>query len=880
MRAITFLLLFSCLFCFRALAQDAPQASFVVKKAFQDRPLIELIEHVEANYAVRFFFDPEWIRNLRLAGNIRAPLTLDELLKTTFKGTDISFSYYTDHYIFIHPGDISGEALEPEPGKSFELSGIVEEGQSGDALAGVGITVEETGKRVVTGAGGRYSLSLPFGVWTLRYQAVGLEPETYTIRLFQDTRRDVSLFESITHLREVMVTGRRQDENIHSVELGSQQLGVKTLKSIPPLLGEPDVVRAVLLLPGVSSVGEGSTGFNVRGGNVDQNLILIDGAPIYNSAHMFGLFSVVNSDVISGINLQKGPMNARYGGRLSSILNVNIAEGNEDFVVEGSLGLISSKLKIETPVGDKTTIVAGGRYAYPNWILKQVDDPTIRQSSTYFMDVTAKIVHRFSNTNKISLTTYYSDDAFRIGTDTTYAWSNSLASLQWQHAYGDGISARFTGYYTRYRNNVNSLRTEQDFNLDARIENLGINYDVVYAPEEDHRIEFGLQGISYLVNRGNLFPATDQSNIAPFMVPDEQALELSAYINDEYTISARASLSVGLRYSHYLLGGPLSLRVYQPDRPKSEATVIGTETYGPGEVAKEYSGLEPRLAFKYGFSAASSIKLGYNRNFQYINLLSNTAAVSPADAWKLSDQYVRPQRADQLTLGYFRNFRENSYESSVELYYKDLHNITEYKEGARLLLNEHIEQDLLSGRGKAYGVEWMLKKQQGQLTGWLSYTYSRSLLQVAGPSPEETLSNGEYFPGNFDKPHDLSFVSSYNLTKRLSISTSFVYSTGRPITYPESVYLIDGYVVANYSQRNQARIPDYHRLDISVTYAESLRNTQRVKGSWSLGVYNAYARRNPFSVFFQPRNGSFPQAYQLSMIGSVVPYITYNFKIQ
>jgi hypothetical protein len=521
------------------------------------------------------------------------------------------------------------------------------------------------------------------------------------------------------------------------------------------------------------------------------------------------------------------------------------------------------------------------RGAYPDWVLAMVPDKNIQQSRANFYDVSTKIAYRVNERNFFSFTIHGSTDVFRLGADTTYKWSSKLASFRYSHVFSKKVGSHFSLFYSKSESDVSAINFGNGFNLTSAIENTGATFNVDWDLSATHEIVAGVTGNLITVQRGNLAPLGTEAVVQPTHVPEERGLESGIYLSDAITISPVLSVSLGIRLSTFLFLGPSVTRLYQQGVPKNENSYLGDELVETGEVAKSYVNAEPRVAVKVLLTPESSVKAGFNRNYQYVSLLSNTASVSPVDTWKLSDQYLNPQRSDQFSMGYFRDFSNNTYEASVELYYRRFSNLTQYKEGARLILNERIETDLLHGDGKAYGAEFYFKKNRGKLTGWMSYTYSRSLVRVKSDFEEETISNGVFFPSNFDKPNDVNIVVNFAFSKKTSMSGNFVYNTGRPITYPESVYVMNGYAMANYSSINAQRIPDYHRLDLSINHMMLPKRSRKFETSWSLGVYNAYARKNPFSVFFRPQySGKYPQAYRLSVLGTIIPYFSFNFKIK
>jgi hypothetical protein len=823
----------------------------------------DFVKSIESNSQFVFFWNSDWTSNIKIKQSAPEE-SLHQVLIQSLAEAGLDYIILEKKFIIIVDARDVEAATTVDKYIDFTLSGTVKDNKTYQPIPFATITIPGVSNEVVTDKNGNFSISLRSGYYLLNIDAPGYTPIQKSIRHYGLTKLEIGMFEKMIELREIEVSTTAM-QNIQRLELGVQKLNTDNLKSIPPLLGEIDVIRSILSLPGVKTVGEGASGFNVRGGNVDQNLILVDDAPLFNSSHLFGLFSVVNSDVVTSMTLQKASMPARYGGRLSSVLDIQFDEriDLEKPIVDASLGVMSSKFKLSLPVQkNKTALTLSARAAYPDWLLNLVPDQSIRQSSANFYDATIKIAHRIDEKNFITATTHLSSDEFRLGVDTTYGWSAYTASARWMRQHSEKVYSKLSGFYSKNQNEVYSEHPINGFTLRSSIINAGLNYDFAIDFSEKHQLEIGIQSSFYKNSRATLSLTQDDNSLPEFNIPAERGVESSVYLSDVFNLNSTIAISGGLRLSSFMALGKGKRRIYADGLPRNEATWIGEEPLPINEIEKSFVNAEPRLNVKFSINSESSIKAGYSRNFQYLSLLSNTMAVSPVDTWKLADYYTAPQESEQVSLGFFKNFNNADLEFSTELYVKRFSNITQYKDGAKLLMNERIEMDLLQGTGKAYGAEFYLKKNTGKLTGWASYTYSRSFVKVEGDSEEETLSGGEYFPSNFDKPNDVSFILSYSVSSRITASCNFVYSTGRPITYPESIYVVDGYVVSNYSKINQARIPDYHRLDCSITHNMLKRKSRKVETSWSLGAYNVYARKNPFSVFFRPMySGRYPQAY-------------------
>lgn len=845
------------------------------------RLLSDLIADIEQTTPLVFFYDPGWIKDLRVMQR-EDQHDLRTILKQTLASVKLDILEIESNILVIVEEQRSTERDQKSTARHL-LSGVIKDSDTGRGIAQAFLFFPSIKKEIQTGDDGKFQVELNEGHHLIVLNAPGFAEIQRSVRLFADMNFDIEMYEKLIELQEVEVSAASMDQAL-ALHLGSQQISTEALRKIPPLLGERDLIRSILSMPGVKTVGEGASGFNVRGGNVDQNLLLIDNAPVFNSSHLLGLFSIIDADVIQSVSLHKGAMPARYGGRLSSALDITLADNMDirSTVAEAGVGVMSSKVKVATPLArQKTVLSLSARGAYPNWLLAMMPDVSVKQSSAQFYDATAKLSHRVNDKHKVTLTSHYTMDQFRLGRDTTYKWSGLAASAQLLSRYSDTRSADFSVFISESRNNADAQRLPNPFELRSWIRTYGLRYELNLRPTDEHDVSIGMQSSAIQVNRGTLEPLNNESSILSRQLPEEKGIESAMYVSDVVDLNSFLSFSTGLRISNFLYLSNGFKNTYEPGVPRNEFSFIEREHTSKGSIERSFFNVEPRFSLKLSLNQRASIRAGASRNFQYLTLLSNSAAVSPIDTWKLTDSFLRPQRSDMFSIGYFTMLQENAIEISVEGYYKTFSNITQYKPGTRLVMNETIEQALLQGDGRSYGSEFYLKKNEGRLTGWLSYTYSRTFMRVKGNSPEETLAEGAFYPANFDKPHDISLLGNYEITKRFSASASFVYNTGRPATYPESIYVMDGFLVANYSAINQHRTPDYHRLDVSFTHSMLPKKNRKVETSWSLGAYNIYARRNPYSVFFRPEfSGRYPQAYRLSVLGSIIPYFTMNFKLK
>lgn len=757
------------------------------------------------------------------------------------------------------------------------LAGYVKDGKTGESI--IGATVSSMNSTVITDQFGYYSITLQRGRHEIIFSSSGMKDARRQIILNDDGKLDVELNGQVASLKAVIVVAEKSS-NVKSTQMSVEKLTIKNIRQVPVVLGEADVMRVVMTLPGVSSAGEVSTGFNVRGGSVDQNLILFNEATIYNPSHVFGFFSAFNPDLVKSVELYKSAIPEKFGGRLSSVLDVSSREGNSKKISgTGGIGPLTSKLTLEGPVfSEKTTFIAGARSSYSNWLLRNLSNDSYSNSRASFYDLNMNLNHKMNQKNNLYLTGYLSNDRFRLNNDTTYAYGNANWNVKWKHIFSNKIYGILTVGQDRYKYSVDSEGNHVDaFKLAFDIRQAHFRTAFSYSPSNNHQVEFGINGVYYQLQPGSYQPNSNQSLVISKKLQDEQALESAFYIGDRYTITPNFSLNMGLRYSLFNYLGPYNVYEYTPGIPKDSNTITGSTPYQKGKVIKTYHAPEYRLSARYSLSENASVKASFNTTRQYIHMLSNTTIASPTDTWKLSDADIPPQHGYQWSAGFYRNFRGNAIETSIEVYYKTMKNVLDFKSGARLIMNQHIAADVISAKGKSYGAELMLKKVTGKLNGWISYTYSRTMLQQDDQLAGETINRGEYYPASFDKPHNLNVIGNYRFTHRFSMSTNLVYTSGRPITLPVAIFNFAGGQRVYYSERNQFRVPHYFRADLSFTLEGNHKVKQRMHNSWSFGFYNLTARKNPYSVYFTQENGVI-KGHQLSIFGTVIPFVTYNFK--
>lgn len=850
------------------------------------KPLDTLIQEIESQYDVKIFRQSDWTNGKNSAAP-KGNFTLEEQLDQILNGTGLEYSIYDENYVLIFKesgidGTDSQINSEIETQIEYTLTGKVLTETTEEIIINATLYIDKLNRSIVSDTDGSYKLSLPAGQYQIAVSYIGFHTQRLNVDISSDLARDIYLYDKVTELKEVIIGSNAIDENVSNVNMGTTTLDIASIKKIPVSVGEVDVIKTLLTLPGVQSVGEGSSGFNVRGGSIDQNLILLDGAPIFNPSHVFGFFSIFNPDAVKDLTLYRGGIPAQFGGRLSSVLDVQLKEGDPvNHNLRGGVGLFASRLGADGPIKKGTdTYSFSGRASYSDWALNLFDDRELNNSSASFYDVSLKLSQLIGSKDRITASAYLSSDEFKFLSDTLYDWQSEVASLNWSHSFDTRLTFNIVGTYSDYEYGVNGRSEENEFDWKAGINHKAIKANLNYTLDDKNNFDFGIQSEWYRFKPGSLVPL-EGSSLNVIHLEKDFSRNYAAYFNHELKVTDKLSVIYGLRYSLFQNLGPGTVFEFDENAPRTIDTITDSTTHNNGEVIESYNALEPRLSIRLGLLSSDAIKFSYNRLTQNIHLISNSTASNPVDIWQTSNNNIGPQIGDLFSLGYFRNFKNNTIETSAEIYYKSINDLVEFRDGATILLNKNIETDLLKGKGRSYGLELLVKKKQGLLTGWLSYTYSRTERKVSGPTPQETINFGQYFPANFDKPHDITMVGTYQLTRRVSLSTNFTYSTGRPVTFPDSQYRIGSLAVANFRERNQGRIPDYHRLDIALTLEGSHRKNKKWEGSWTFSIYNLYGRDNAFSVFFRSeRSGTLPQAFKLSVIGNAFPSITYNFRFK
>ena len=888
---------------------DAP-----ISATYENKSAIEILTDLETKAPVKFFYRSEWLSpkpntfsfNNKPLGTVLEALfakatgaSADTLPKLSFvaydqnsiiiaKDKDLKESYGKDYWInrsalqeaITAQGQALGNSAEPSKIGKAIIKGVILDAQNNSPIPGAIVRSEISNVNTASDADGKYELQLPLGLHKIEIDAAGFESQITPVRVFNDASFDVQLFKGNIKLNEITIRDAAT-KKIRSTTVGLSELSIKEIKQLPSFMGEADVIKSLMSLPGVSSVGEASAGYNVRGGNIDQNLILQDGQILLNSSHALGFFSTFNADVVKKVALYKGEIPAQFGGRTSSVLDVQLLDGNKErWQVNGGIGPFSGRLTIDGPiVKDKTTLLIAGRSTFSDWILRSVNDVNIKNSQMSFYDWNAKLTHKISENATLSLSAYDSYDHFQYSKAYGFNWRTQSFGVDYRQLITQGVSSTFSASYGASKNETYSPDSIFPYKLNNGLEHYKIKENLLISKIRHNTINAGAEWTLY-----NSFPEQFSQTASPAQsssssqVAKDKGDELSVYINDEIEITKKLSIAAGLRQTVYRQLGPATVNTYAPNSPLDTSSITGSTSYTNGQTIQSYNGLEPRIALNYIVEEGTSIKLSYNRLFQYIHLISNTAASTPVDVWQVSTKYIPPQKSDNFSLGYFKNINGNDWETSVEVYYKLLDNLLEYKDFASLLRNSHIETELLSGIGRSYGAEFYVKKNKGLLTGSLSYSYARTLRKTQGPYPEETINSGNWYPANFDKPNTVNLSFNWQFRKTQSFAVFFTYSTGRPITAASSDYLIgtDG-LFPNFSNRNNFRVADYHRLDVSYTIARGEVRTKRYKSSLTFSIYNVYGRQNPFSVFFKQFRDQPLKTYQLAILGTPFPSVTYNF---
>jgi hypothetical protein len=766
------------------------------------------------------------------------------------------------------------------------LSGIVKDQKSNETLIGVTISFQNstTTRTSLTNEYGFYSISLPKGEYRIEINSLSFDGFSEVISLESNTKKDLFLIEKSNEIEQVVVAGNSKKLQLDKPEMSVNKLTISQIKSMPAILGEVDVIKSILTLPGVTNAGEGQSGFNVRGGAADQNLILLDEATIYNSSHLFGFFSVFNADAIKDLKLYKGGIPARFGGRVASVLDIYQKEGNsKKFGMNGGIGLISSRILAEGPiVKDKGSFLVAGRSSYAHLFLKLADN----NNTAYFYDLNTKINYKLNENNNLFLSGYFGRDVFSLNNQFINTYGNSVLNVRWNHLFNDKLFSNASFIYSDYYYGL--TLDFIGFNWESGIKNYNFKYDFKHYVSDSYKLFYGANAIYYDFNPGRIEPIDANSSINEKQLAKKHAFEPAFYIDAEQKLTDKLSVNYGLRYSMFYRLGSQTMNVYANNQPVTydadlgiyeKATPVDKKYYGKNETIANFGNLEPRIALAYTINDNQSVKASYNRMSQYLHLISNTQSPTPLDIWTPSDNFLKPQILDQFAVGYFKNLKNGDYTLEVESFYKMVKNRLDYIDGADLIANEAIEQVVLAGKTRAYGLEIMAKKNVGKLSGWISYTLSRSEQQTAGRTPIESgINNGNWYKTGWDKTHNIYVTGSYKLNQKWSFGSIFTYQTGQPVTFPTAQYQYQGINVPVYSDRNQDNLPAYHRIDVSATLNPTKNKGRKWQGEWVFSVYNLYGRKNAASINFrQNQDSGLNEAVRLSIFG-IVPSVTYNFK--
>lgn len=897
------------------------QTEIMISGNYHNSPFQSFVEEIERSTSLRFYYAYDWVKEITItaSGN---KMNLKQILNDHVKKAGLEY-LIEGNSIFIFQGDpiitglpsysafaettnkpdssdrISETEKKYHEGRMMASASVLEVGnkmrhtgntkcvidgkiveQSGsEPLIGATVYIKELKTGAIADVDGKFKLLLNPGKYEAIFNYVSMKQQVYVLQVYSSGSLTVEMKKELIELGEVKISANRYN-HVKGMQMGFERISSKTMKEIPVIMGERDVLKVAQMLPGVLNVGEGSSGFNVRGSSADQNMFYINKVPVYNTSHLFGFFTSFNPDVVNDFTLYKSNIPASYGGRLSSIFNITTRQGSKKkFYSQGGISPITARFSLEVPaIKDKLSIVTSFRSSYSDWILKKIKDKDISKSSAFFYDGTLSANAEINDRNLVKAFGYISNDRFSLSSLNDYNYSNSGASLAWKHVFSSSFSADLAAIYSNYSfENTNKVNLSTAFTQNYRLEHYETRIDFSILTHVDHKLEFGASGIYYNLNRGSIEPFGDKSNRMPLKLGPDTGLEYALYLSDEFTVFENMTAMAGIRYSFFNYYGPASVNVYQPSNQKTIYNIQEVKEFQKGELIKSYSGPEYRFALNYILGPNSSLKTSYNRLYQYVFMLSNTIAVSPDDKWKICDYHIAPPVADQLSVGYYRDIRDGGIKVSLELYSKWINNQVEYKDGADFASSDPLETMVLQGKQRANGLELMFNKNTGKVTGWVSYCYSRSMVKVDDSDPANQINKGIAYPSNYDRPHSVNLVMNYRFNRRLSLSSNFVYATGRPITYPVSVYYSEGQEMLLFSQRNKYRIPDYARLDLSVNLEGSLHRKKPIHSYWMINLYNVFSRSNAYSVYYDTSHGKI-QGHKLSIFG--VPFLTisWNYK--
>jgi len=877
-----------------------------INLSYSNSSLKDVLSTIEENSDIKIFYKSDDIQNQNITIDWLADGP-ENALDTILSNTSLSYIKYRDYAIVIMPksfvtneysasyfdllnqdysknadtdpeafnGIIIGDINNLSPTGRATVKGTVLDGKNSEGIIGATIKWGENEQGFVTDVNGQFEAIVDVGEAVIDVQYIGYENEIIKVRVLSDGEISINLFEEAVALDEIVISERAANEQIESSQISVERLSVQDIKKLPTFLGEADVIQSVLIQPGVSTVGEGAIGFNVRGGDADQNLVIQDEALIFNTSHALGFFSTFNTDLIKGVDLYKGDIPSQYGGRLASVMDVQMRDGNfEDLKIKGSIGVFSAKVSAEGPISNgKTSFITGYRTSYSDWLLNGVNVDEVKNSSANFYDWNGRLTHKFSNTTSLTLAGYIANDDFVFNKEFGFDYSTKLGQLIFKNVFSNKFASATHIAYSKYNTTQSDFDEVVPSDFTNDITYYKFKEKLTFSPSEKVRVDGGVTGILYQVNPGERIPSSDEGANLAASLNEEKGLETAAFTNLNLSLTDRISINGGLRYSLYQFLGPNDVFVYEDGAEQLVRNITDTISYG-SEVIETFSNLEPRVSLRVSLGDKKSIKAGYSRTAQYINQIFNTDSPTPTSQWQLSTPNILPNKSHNFSLGYFQNFKDNNIETSVTVFGRIIDQLFDYKGFADLLVNDHIETELLEGEGKAYGVELSLKKKTGKFNGSFSYTYSRSLREVPG------INKGETFPSNFDKPHEGSLILNYQPNQRNTLSLNYTYAQGRPTTPPVAGFLTENNVfVPIFSERNQLRIPSYQRLDLAFTSGQGYKKGKKFRLSWTVSIYNLLGRENAYSVFFTRGSFNRPDAQQLSILGNAFPAITFNFEI-
>ncbi|MGQ7871309.1 TonB-dependent receptor [Sunxiuqinia sp. sy24] len=894
-----------------------------ISASFKNRPFPDVVEQLEKEYDLQFYFKEQWVEGLFVNLEIRE-LSIPEMMDKLLQGREQGYAFEPPNTIFLLPGkamiwplpeyDLEWQSVDSEGvvdqertsmgekyllgrqadmietivvgsrdkavnGRSVVINGRLTDAESGEPLIGATMHVPALQKGVATGTDGALIIRLKPGLYQTAFQCMGMKEVKANLDVRSGGFFSLTMKQQVQAIQEVVVEG--DEVTKRGAKVGMESVSVKTMKELPTLMGEKDVLKVAQLLPGVVSVGEGSAGVNVRGGNADQNLFYINNIPIYNSSHLFGFFSAINSGIIENFSIYKGQVPSEYGGRLASIFQVETRKGNKKkFFTQGGVSPISANAEIEMPlVEDKVSLMLSARSSYSDWILKRLDDPDLRNSKASFYDFAGAVDFVLNEKNQLSLFAYNSNDDFNLNGYTEYGYGNQGASVNYLHRFSPALKSNVFLVASNYNFSTADTRlSSESYQHDYELDHYEMKVKFGWIPNEVHTLNAGASAILYQLNRGAVEPFGDESLKSPVMLGKENGLETAFFIDDNIALGARLNLYAGFRFNMFTAFGPKTVREYLPGTALNDINVSGSKTYGSGEQMVTYQNPELRAGLDFQIRQNNSIKLSVTQMTQYLFMLSNTISIAPNDQWKMVDNHIKPPKSIQYSAGYYHAIPKLGLSATAEFYYKMGKNLVEYKDGADFLASSYVETTILQGKQETYGAEFMLSRDVGRFNGWASYTYSRSLITVNGENDFEDINQGKTYPSNFDKPHVFNLVTNYKPFRRLSFSFNMVYNTGRPITMPEGVYYVDDQPFVDYSDRNAYRIPDYWRMDASIKLEGNLKSKKPMHSYWMLSVYNLTGRSNVNSIFFQSEDGHL-KGYQYAVIGVPIVTLSWNWKL-